>query len=230
MANKVVKDILEKMKKVEGGYLDQPEKGDDEQSFIDKHVDNVQVTDGPGVEKENGHPHNGGEKQAMAPRKKHRKGYEPKEDAEVYETVSFDDDLQTIMENMTLEESTDFLFEMIDEAVAEFIDEEATEEEAEIIREMFESEEGCAEFLELMFEEKCKDCGCEECECDGDDDVIDDSPKLKKEKGSKKSETMATQEEVERHADVKMVKIKTSDGKVVYRKQRAETEVSKKSD
>jgi hypothetical protein len=53
---------------------------------------------------------------------------------------------------------------------------------------------------------------------------------LKKEKGSKKSETMATQEEIERHADVKMVKMKTPDGKVVYRKQRVETEVSKKSD
>jgi ribosomal protein L34E len=34
-------------------------------------------------------------------------------------------------------------------------------------------------------------------------------------------------EDTERHADAKMVKVKTPEGKVVWRKQRTETEVAK---
>lgn len=210
--NNVVKDILEKMKKVEDGPLDREDKGEDEQNFIDKHVDNVEVTDTPVLKKTGGHPHSAGEKQAMAPRKKHRKGYEPGEDAKVYEELS-------------LEESTDIMFELIEEAITDFLEEDATEEEAAILSEILSSEENYEEFIDMMFEEKCEDCGCEECECDDDDDeVIDDNPKIKKEKGKK------VNEDIERHADVKLVKVKTPEGKVVFRKQRAETEVSKKTD
>lgn len=234
------------MQKVERGYLDQDEKGQGEQDFIDKHVDNVEVTDAPGVKAQGGHPHNAGAKAKMAPRKKERKGYEPGEDAEVYESDQSFDAIAQLLENM----DENGIANLIDEAIEEFIDEEATEEEASLVLEMLSTDEGTEEFMSWIFEAEsdcCEKCGEEECECDDDEDDdedgdVDTKPKAKdgdvaenygcssssKSKKSKKSKKVA--EDIERHADVKMVKVKTPEGKVVFRKQRAETEVSKKTD
>jgi len=206
---------------------------------VDKHVDNVQVTDGPGIEKEKGHPHNAGEKAKTAPRKKDNKGYEPGEDEKVYE--EFD------AEEMSLEESTDLVFDLIQEALHEFMNEEATEEEAALLEEVLATEEGCEEFLNIIFEEEelteeCDECGEKPCVCDDDgDDVIDDAPKLKGRKGndveqkegygSKKKTTEEKQSDVgatttTKRADVKMIKTRTPEGKVIYRRQRSDVKVN----
>lgn len=217
MSNNTLTDILEKYKKVERGYLDNKDEG--EENFIDKHIDNVQVTDHPSVEKEKGHPHNAGEKAKTAPRKKDNKGYEPGEDAKVYESVQ------------EIDEELDNFLQIIEEAVDDFLMNDASEEEALLIREMFDTDEGYAEFMEMMMEadDYCDHCGEKPCECDDDDDdeTIEDQPKMKKEPKMSKGNT---NEETQRKADSKMVKVKTPEGKVIWRKQRSETEVSKHND
>jgi len=99
-----------------------------------------------------------------------------------------------------------------------------------MLDEMLATDEGYIEFVDLIFEGKMgvADEG-------GDDEVIDANPKLKgkKAKGDGKSadgKDQMVKEDVERHADHKMVKAKTPDGKVIWRKVKAETEVSKRSD
>lgn len=229
----LLNNILEKFKKVDGGYLDPDRSGADgaEDNFIGKHVDNVAVHDSPAVKDD--HPHNAKHPKEMAPRKKHRKGYEPGEDEDVYESTDFIDimslkemmsidDLEEsdILESLSLEEANEFFFNVLQEAVEEFY-EEADDEEKAILDEMTEDE--YVDFLQQIFEEKCPECGCKECECEDeedDDEDVDVNPKLNKVKN----------EEAERRADVKMVKVKTPEGKVVYRKQRPETEVSKATD
>lgn len=204
-------DILEKYKKVERGYLD--DKAEGEQNFIDKHIDNVQVTDHPAITKEKGHPHNAGEKAKTAPRKKDNKGYEPGEDDKVYESVQ------------EIDEELDNFLQLIEEAVDDFLANEASEEEANLIREMFDTDEGYSEFMQMMMEadDCCDDCGEKPCVCD-EDETIEDQPKLKKEPKTSKADVT---EETQRKADSKMIKVKTPEGKVIWRKQRGETEVSK---
>lgn len=230
----LLKNILEKYKKVEGGYLDPQRSGADgsEDDFIGKHIDNVEVTDSPSSPE--GKQHKATTK--MAPRKKHRKGYEPGEDADVYESADFipaetlkemmnsihplDEEDESFFDSLSLEESNEFFTNVILETVNEFYEEEASEEERQMIEEMLSSEEGYEELLSYMFESEDEDEEDDDEEEEDDDDEdeggIDDKPKLKKEKYS---------EEIERRADVKMTKVKTPDGKVVYRKQRPEIKI-----
>lgn len=209
MSKQTIINVLEKFKKVEDGYLDQDQKGEDEQRFIDKHADNVQTTDAVGKAE-----HDKIKKSSkMASRKNH--GYEPGEDAKVYEESSADD----------------MLDDLIEAVINEFLEEEADADEAETLREMLSTEEGYAEFLDIILseeDEKCPECGCDECECDGDDEVIDASPKIKKEKSGR--ETDMASEDVTRTADTKLVKVKLPDGKVVWRKSHPETSISKATD
>jgi hypothetical protein len=242
MSKLIVQGILEKMQKVQGGYLDQDEKGQGEQDFIDKHVDNVDVTDAPAVKAQKGHPHDAGSKAKMAPRKKERKGYEPGEDAEVYESEQSFDTLAQILEEGELDESSIAL--LIDEAISEFIDEEASSEEAALVLEMLSTDEGAEEFMSWILEaddDCCEKCGEPECECDDDDEdgKVETKPKVKDDiaveaygcSSSKgKSKKKKVKEDIEREADFKMVKTKTPEGKVIFKKQRSETEVSKKTD
>ena len=239
----LLNNILEKFKKVDGGYLDPDRSGADgaEDDFIGKHIDNVDTHDAPVVK--DGHPHTPKNPKEMAPRKKHRKGYEPGEDEEVYESTDFIDiltlkemmnvsdiDGEDILESLSLEEANEFFFQLVDEAIEEYYEEEADEEERAIIEELTSTPEGYQElFFDLL---EAKDEDDEEDDDDDDDEEDDDdededdedvdvNPKLKKTKMG---------EEIERRADVKMVKVKTPEGKVVYRKQKPETEVSKHSD
>lgn len=218
MSKTTINTVLEKFKKVDDGPLDRKEKGEDEQRFIDKHIDNVMTHDAVGKDE-----HDKIHAAADLHSRKPNHGNNPGEAADTYEEYEYD---EIDLGEMTLEESIDNMFDLIETVIEEFLEEEADTDEAAILREMLSTEEGYEEFLDILFEEKCKECGCEECECEGDDEVIDDAPKIKKEKGKKEDVV----ESIERHADVKMVKAKTPDGKVVWRKQRSETEVSKKTD
>ena len=254
----ILNNLLEKFKKVEGGPLDPKRSGADgkEDDFIGKHIDNIEVTDGPGVEKEKGHPHNSGEKAKFAKRKPH-KGYEPGEDAEVYESADEGYDIEDFYAELDeevevdmdmLQEDAVFFMQIIDEAVAEFIEEEADEEEKAMLEEMMSTDEGVMELLDALFEgegKKCGECGedIEDCECDDhdhdgdDDDVIDDKPKLKGTKkqdategyGKKKMKEGEGDEGgasvVTKRADTKVVKTRTPDGKVIWRKQKSNIKV-----
>lgn len=204
-------NVLEKFKKVEKGPLDPQRSGADgaEDDFIGKHIDNVEDHD-DSVNKD-GHPHTAGEKGKRAPIKKHRKGYEKGEDETVYEEVDL------------IDEELEILANIVEEAIDEFM-EEATDEEREIIAEMLETDEGYNELIAAVLEAK------DDCECDDDEDDEDNvkiNPKLK---NAQKKEMGGIKEDIERRADQKIVKAKTPDGKVVFRKQRAETAVSKNSD
>lgn len=225
--------ILEKYKKVEKGPLDPKRSGADgkEDDFIGKHTDNVDVKDAPGKVE-----HDKIEGAAKKIKRKPFKGYEPGEDEDMYESVdhvSLDEVDMTEEEfELMIEEDATFYLKMIDEAVQEFIDEEATEEEKELLDEMLSSDEGYEEFIDILFEGKK---GVADENKEGGDDVIDPNPKLKGKKaqgdgkGGAKEDQMV-KEDIERHADVKLIKTKTPEGKVVWRKKRAETEVSKRSD
>lgn len=219
MSKTTINTVLEKFKKVDDGPLDRKEKGEDEQRFIDKHVDNVMTHDAVGKDE-----HDKIHGAAALHSRKPNHGNDPGEAKDAYEEYDYD---EMDLGEMTLEESIDNMFDLVETVIEEFLEEEADTDEAEILREMLSTEEGYEEFLDILFEEKCKECGCEDCECEGDDEVIDDAPKIKKEKGKKEN---VVAEYVERHADVKMVKTKTPEGKVVWKKQRGETEVSKASD
>jgi hypothetical protein len=246
MSKDLLQDILEKMKKVEGGYLDQDEKGQGEQDFIDKHVDNVDVTDAPAVKAQKGHPHDAGSKAKMAPRKKHRKGYEPGEDAEVYESDFENSDLSQILENVISNGSEEDLTAFINETIDEFLQTEASLEETALLEEMLSTEEGCQEFINWIFEEDeededcCEACGKKDCKCNVEtkDGNVDTNPKITKKEvdeascssGDSKAKKKYRKEDIERHSDFKMIKTKTPEGKVIWKRNRPETEVSKKTD
>jgi len=236
----LLSNILEKYKKA--GTLDIDRSGADgkENDFIGKHTDNVETFDGPGMK----------EIDAAVAAVSHAKraphhGYEVDGDEDVYEStdMTYADDIEELagmeyddedlmLEEDQLQEDAGFFMKLIDEVVEEFYNEEADEEEKAMLDEMLATDEGYIEFVDMIFEGKMgvADEG-------GDDEVIDSNPKLKgkKAKGDGKGESadgkgQMTKEDVERHADVKMVKVKTPEGKVVFRKQRAETEVSKRSE
>lgn len=232
-------NILEKYKKA--GTLDIDRSGADgkENDFIGKHTDNVETFDGPGMKEIDA---------AVAAvshqkRGEHRHGYEVDGDDDVYEStetlylddleelegVEYDDE-DLMLEEDQLQEDASFFMKLIDEVVEEFYNEEADEEEKEMLDEMLASDEGYIEFVDMIFEGKLG-----HDDENGDDEVIVANPKLKgkKAKGEGKSggkDEQMVKEDVERHADVKMIKTKTPEGKVVWRKQRAETEVSKRSE
>ena len=235
----LLSNILEKYKKA--GTLDIDRSGADgkENDFIGKHTDNVETFDGPGMK----------EIDAAVAAVSHAKraphhGYEVDGDDDVYEStdMTYADDIEELagmeyededlmLDEEQLQEDASFFMKLIDEVVEEFYNEEADEEEKAMLDEMLATDEGYIEFVDMIFEGKMgvADEG-------GDDDIIDANPKLKgkKAKGDGKGETadgkgQMTKEDIERHADVKMVKTKTPDGKVVFRKQKDETEVSKRS-
>ena len=236
----LLSNILEKYKKA--GTLDIDRSGADgkENDFIGKHTDNVDTFDGPGMK----------EIDAAVAAVSHAKraphhGYEVDSDADVYESADMAyadeieelagmeyDDEDLMLEEDQLQEDASFFMKLIDEVVEEFYNEEADEEEKAMLDEMLATDEGYIEFVDLIFEGKVgvADEG-------GDDEVIDANPKLKgkKAKGDGKGESadgkgQMVKEDIERHADHKMVKAKTPDGKVIWRKVKAETEVSKRSD
>lgn len=237
--SELLSNILEKYKKA--GALDIDRSGADgkEEDFIGKHIDNVETFDGPGMKEIDA---------AVAAidhikRGPNRHGHEIDTDADVYEStetlylddleelegVEYDDE-DLMIEEAILQKDAAFFMKLIDEVVEEFYNEEADEEEKAMLDEMLASDEGYIEFVDMIFEGKvgCDDEG-------GDEDVIVTNPKLKgkKAKGDGKSggkDEQMVKEEIQRHADTKMVKVKTPEGKVVWRKQRAETEVSKKTD
>lgn len=234
----LLSNILEKYKKA--GTLDIDRSGADgkENDFIGKHTDNVDTFDGPGMKEIDAAV----AAVSHAKRAPH-KGYEVDTDDDVYEStdMTYADDIEELagmeyddedlmLEEDQLQEDASFFMNLIDEVVEEFYNEEADEEEKAMLDEMLATDEGYIEFVDLIFEGKMgvADEG-------GDDEVIDANPKLKgkKAKGDSKSadgKDQMVKEDVERHADHKMVKAKTPDGKVIWRKVKAETEVSKRSD
>lgn len=140
-------DILEKYKARSG----------DEQNFMDKHTENVQVTDAPygdtakkTIEKMKKHD-----------RKKVRQGMEPEEEEAMYE-------------------SEEQLVDMIDKMIREYYEDDASSEERALLDEMMSSAEGYQELIDMVFEETEKEE--DEEEDDDDDDVIEKNPKLKKDK------------------------------------------------
>jgi len=234
----LLSNILEKYKKA--GTLDIDRSGADgkENDFIGKHTDNVDTFDGPGMKEIDAAV----AAVSHAKRAPH-KGYEVDEDDDVYESfdMTYADDIEELsgmeyddedlmIDEEVLQEDAAFFMKLIDEVVEEFYNEEADEEEKAMLDEMLASDEGYIEFVDMIFEGKVgvADEG-------GDDEVIVSNPKLKgkKAKGDGKSggkDEQMVKEDTERHADVKMIKVKTPEGKVVWRRQRAETEVSKRSD
>ena len=234
----LLSNILEKYKKA--GTLDIDRSGADgkENDFIGKHTDNVDTFDGPGMKEIDAAV----AAVSHAKRAPH-KGYEVDTDDDVYEStdMTYADDIEELagmeyddedlmLEEDQLQEDASFFMNLIDEVVEEFYNEEADEEEKAMLDEMLATDEGYIEFVDLIFEGKMgvADEG-------GDDEVIDANPKLKgkKQKGDGKSadgKDQMVKEDIERHADHKMVKAKTPDGKVIWRKVKAETEVSKRTD
>ena len=224
----LLSNILEKYKKA--GTLDIDRSGADgkENDFIGKHTDNVDTFDGPGMKEIDAAV----AAVSHAKRAPH-KGYEVDTDDDVSEStdMTYADDIEELagmeyddedlmLEEDQLQEDASFFMNLIDEVVEEFYNEEADEEEKAMLDEMLASDEGYIELVDMIFEGKkgVADEG-------GDDDVIDPNPKLKGKKGEgkKEKEDQMVKEDIERHADVKMVKVKTPDGKVVFRKQRAES-------
>lgn len=236
----LLSNILEKYKKA--GTLDIDRSGADgkENDFIGKHTDNVETFDGPGMKEIDA---------AVAAvshqkRGEHRHGYEVDGDDDVYEStdMTYADDIEELagmewddedlmIEEEVLQEDAAFFMRLIDEVVEEFYNEEADEEEKAMLDEMLATDEGYIEFVDLIFEGKLGDA-----DEGGDEDVIEPDPKLKGKKqkgdgkGSVNGKEQMVKEDIERHADVKMIKTKTPEGKVVWRRQRAETEVSKRTD
>lgn len=220
----ILNNILEKFKKVDGGILDPQRSGADgqEDDFIGKHIDNIDTTESEPASHNKKHA----DSTKMYDRKKHRKGYVPKEDAEVYESADEGYDIENYYDELDedldidmsmLKEDTLFFMQIIDEAVAEFVEEEADEEERLMIEEMLSTDEGYMELVDALFEgtDKCDDDDEDE-EDDDDDEVIEKNPKLKKDTKMK--------EEIKR-ADAKMVKTKTPEGKVIFRKQKSNIKV-----
>jgi hypothetical protein len=223
----LIQDILEKFKKVEGGPLDPQWNGDgSEDDFIGKHIDNVDVYNDPALEKTKGHPHDAGTKAKTVDRKKDRKGYMPGEDAEVYETADFTnmETLSSLSDNVDLLSEDDY-YSIIEEAVTEFLEEDADEEERALLGEILSNHDQLQEMLEYIFTDIT-----EEGDCEYSDEPVKKEKKGKKELvnlNPKTAKVATTDEEVERAADFKMTKVRTPTGKVVYQKVRKMTAVSK---
>lgn len=177
-----LKNILEKYKKVENGPLDQAEKGEGENNFIDTHTDNVSVFDGPGVE-ENIAAQNA---TSVFARAKNNMGYDEGESESVYEQTFTIEDIKSILheeqldaetidhiENSLLdEEQSEVFMQIVSETIQDFYD-AADEEEQALLDEMLATEEGYEEFLDMIFEEEeeeCEECGDSPCSCDEDED------------------------------------------------------------
>jgi hypothetical protein len=184
--------ILEKYKKADA-TVSRAGKDSDEQRFVDKHIENVSVFDGPGVAE----VEKAAQSVGMVDRNMEH-GYNPGQDAEVYENFSIED-LQSVFESIdidqtiaeevisTLKESApSHVLKVIDEAVQEYYD-DATEEEKEMLDEMLSTSEGYEELLSHIFEEEEEDEDDDEDDEDDDDDSDDDEdgdidvdPKMKK--------------------------------------------------
>ena len=116
-----------------------------EQDFVDKHTDNVNVTDAPGREGPSE-----GEKRKKAARKKFNQGEDDPEDEEaMYEEVD------------------------IDEVIREYY-EEATDEEREILDQMMESEESREELARWILEADEDEDGDDDSKEDEDEDEEED--------------------------------------------------------
>jgi hypothetical protein len=156
MSTKLI-SILEKYKSRAG-------EDSDEQNFVYKHTDNIEVFDGPGVAEI---------KAAIAASPGHsinsdpRHGYRPDEDASVYEETNtfeleeiketllkynLDEDTIEQIEASLLESSANEMLRIIDEAVNDFY-QEATKEEKDVLDEMLSTDEGYAELIDMIFEE-----------------------------------------------------------------------------
>lgn len=155
----------------------------DEENFMKKHTDNVDEYESDGAKVNKKHEKNA----KYYSRAKHRKGYEPGEDEDVYEEV----------------ELTDEEYESYIDSVLEDVFEELTDEEREIMTEMLESDEGREEFFNSLFEAKCEDDEEEDDDDEEDDDEDDEeeddeedddgevevNPKMNKEKKGKMNES-----------------------------------------
>ena len=145
----------------------------DEQNFMDKHTDNVNVTDAP---------HGDTAKKVIDKMKKHdrkktRQGVDPEEEEDMYE-------------------SNEHLIDMIDVMIREYYEEDATPEEQELLDEMMSSAEGYQELVDMILisenddededeeddEEDEDEEDDEEDEDDDDDEVIEKNPKLNSKK------------------------------------------------
>lgn len=137
-------------------------KGGDEQRFMDKHTDNISVFDGPGVEEIS---------KAVDGVKAHNRfennhGYESGQDEEVYEDLQYADADPT------------FFMQIIEEAISE-IYEESSDEEKQLMDEMFSTEEGYEEFITMILEADEDDDDEDDDEDDEDDEIIEKKPKIK---------------------------------------------------
>ena len=122
-----------------------------EQDFVDKHTDNINVTDAPGREGPSE-----GEKRKKAARRKVNQGEDDPEDEEaMYEQAE------------------------VDSVIAEYY-EEASEEEREVLDQMMETEEGRAELAQWILEADDEDDDSSEDD-DEDDDSEEDDNDMKKE-------------------------------------------------
>jgi hypothetical protein len=185
-------DILEKYKARSG----------DEQNFMDKHTENIEVTDAPGGEKGK----EASDKMKKADRKSKRQGYEPEEDEEMYEARQLKDPKKEMMVskggkvevidkkdwesykkkgyNVAEEVEEEFelteesLFQIIDESIEELA-EELTPEEYEILREMVQTPESYKELVDSILREEDHDDEDDDEEED-DEDVVEKNPKTKK--------------------------------------------------
>ena len=123
----------------------------DEQNFMDKHTDNVNVTDAPGGDTA---------KKVIDKMKKHdrektRQGLDPEEEEDMYE-------------------SNEHLIEMIDVMIREYYEEDASAEEQEILDEMMSSAEGYQELVDMILISEDEDEDEDEDDDDEDEDEDDD--------------------------------------------------------
>jgi hypothetical protein len=169
----------------------------DEQDFMDKHTDNVEVTTAPGGEKGK----EASEKMKKADRKNTRQGYEPGEDEEYYESRQMKDSKKEMMVSkggkvevidkkdwesykkkgyIVAEDfgvDLDTMLSIIDEAVAE-LSEELTEDEKLSLDEMLSTPEGYQDLINSIFEEKDEDE--DEYDDDEEEKIVEKNPKVKK--------------------------------------------------
>jgi hypothetical protein len=165
-------------------------RGGDEKEFMDKHTDNINVTDAPG-KKEHDAIKN---KSKMASRE--GKGYNPEEDEEVYENYFTLDDISSVLSSSdiaeeeieyiinTLKESAPSkILSIIDEAVNEFY-EECNESEKEALDEMMNNPELYEQFITELLDDESEEDEDETEEMDDEDEseedeVIDANPTVK---------------------------------------------------
>lgn len=150
-------------------------RGGDEQRFMDKHTDNVEVTNAPGREGSSE-----GEKRKKHDRKKKRQGNEAGEDEAAYESVE---------EIMTL----------IDQAISE-LSEELEGEELEAFKEFIETSENYQSFVEAVLEESDFDVLTEEEDEDEEDEEDDEDKKNAEVKVNESKQTEAKLQKLYRSA------------------------------